>query len=201
MNCTELKNKLMPYADGELSPAEAAEVEQALPGCPECQAELAEIRRISVFAREAVFAPADGVDLSGVYAGVMARLAAEAKPEPSLLERLSQWFSSVFRFERPMVLVGLGAAVLAVVIGLSLSGSGAPVPAGRDSIAKGNQEGPRRRGPEDELKSMARGDVRVEKLEADRGKTHISFDENDPETPMVLWHEVEGEGTEAPKGL
>jgi anti-sigma factor RsiW len=203
MNRTALQQKLMPYADGELPAAERAEVEQALREHPELQAELDELRRVSLFAREAVLAPAASVDLSGVFDGVMARLAKEAPAEPSVFERLSRWFASVLRFERPMVLVAMGAAgaaILAVVIGLSLGSGAGPVPA-QDTVAKQTEQSPRRRGPEAELKMLSRGDVRVEKLEAEFGKTRISFDENDPETPMVLWHEVEGEGVAPPRGL
>ena len=72
MNCNDLKPHLMPYADGELEPALAAEVEAALNDCPECQAELAEIQRVTMLAREAALAPAAAVDFSGVYDQVMA---------------------------------------------------------------------------------------------------------------------------------
>lgn len=205
MTCTELKEKLMPYLDGELEASAAGEVERALAGCPECQAELDEMKRVNAFAREAVLGPVADVDLSGVYAGVMARLAATgavATPAPTVWSRLGAWFSEVVRFERPMVLVGMAAAILAAVVFLSSGKEVGPDTTGTPSIAGTSlREAPRRRGAEEEVKVVSRAGVVVEKLEAHTGKAFIDFDQNDPEAPMVLWHVMEGEGIEAPKGL
>lgn len=44
MNCTELKNSLDDWLDGDLSPGQAAAVEAHAAGCPACQARLARAR-------------------------------------------------------------------------------------------------------------------------------------------------------------
>lgn len=205
MDRTELKNNLMPFLDGELDASTAAELERALAEAPELQAELAEMKRVNAFASEAILAPAAKVDLSGVYAGVMARIAADGQAvtaTPSLWNRISTWFSEVVRFERPMVLVGMAAAILAAVVFLSSGDSVVPGDAGQPSIAGTSmREAPRRRGAEEEVKVISRAGVTVERLEANKGKVFIDFDQNDPEAPMVLWHVMDGEGIEAPKGL
>jgi anti-sigma factor RsiW len=203
MDRTELKDKLMPLLDGELDPATTAEVERALADAPELQAELAEMKRVNAFAHEAIMAPAAGVDLSGVYAGVMAKIAAESRvAAPSLWSRVSTWFAEVVRLERPMVLVGVAAALLGAVVLLSSGESAAPGQPGQPSIAGTSmREAPRRRGAEEEVKVISRAGVTVERLEANKGKVFIDFDQNDPEAPMVLWHVMDGEGIEAPKGL
>ena len=204
MNRTELKENLMPYLDGELEPSIATEVERGLTEYPELQAELDELKRINAFAHEAVFAPVAGVDLSGVYAGVMAKIAAEERPVEqagSVWTRITTWFSEVVRFERPMVLVGTAAALLAAVVFLSSGNSVTPGTSGPSIAGPAERDTPRRRGAEEEVKAVSRAGVTVERLEANKGKVFIDFDQNDPEAPMVLWHVMDGEGIEAPKGL
>lgn len=207
MTCTELKQHLMPFADGELEPSLAAEVERALADCPDCRQELDEIRRISAVSRHAFLAPVEAVSLAGVYDGVMARLAAESRAsrradaESGAWARFTKWLGEVVRFERPMVLAGAAALALALVVGLSLAGdSGVPGTVGPGvNIARTDE--PRRRGAEEEVKAMGRNTAFVEHLEAEKGKAYVEFDKNDPEAPMVLWHVVEEEGAPAPKGL
>lgn len=210
MNCTDLKQHLMPFADGELEPALAAEVEQALGDCPECREELAEIRRIASLSRVAFLAPVEAVSLAGVYDGVMARIArdaaeeraaARAQAEPGLWARFTQWFGEVARFERPMVLAGAAAFVFAVVVGVSLSGGKTELPGVGPNPDIANVNEPKRRGAEEEVKAMGRNTAFVEHLEAQKGKAYVEFDKNDPEAPMVLWHVVEDDGVPAPKGL
>ncbi len=205
MNCTDLKEHLMPFADGELEPTLAAQVEKALESCPECQEELAEIRRISSMSRAAFLAPVEAASLAGVYDGVMARIAAEDRAAaktttPSAWARFTQWCSEFVRFEHPMAFAGAAAAVLAVVVGLSMTGgASAPAP-GVANEGVANSE-PRRRGAEEEVKAMGRNGAFVEHIEAQKGKAFVEFDKNDPEAPMVLWHVVEEDGVPAPKGL
>ena len=212
MNCTDLKEHLMPFADGELEPTLASEVEKALESCPECQEELAEIRRISSMSRMAFMAPVEAVNLAGVYDGVMARIAAEANATevaaakapaattaPGAWARFTQWCSELVRFEHPMALAGAAAAVLAVVVGLSMTGGDKAQTVGAPEGVASSE--PRRRGAEEEVKAMGRNGAFVEHLEAQKGKAFVEFDKNDPEAPMVLWHVVEEDGVPAPKGL
>jgi hypothetical protein len=217
MNCNDLKQHLMPFADGELEPTLAAEVEKALDNCPECREELAEMRRISSMSRAAFLAPVEAVSLAGVYDGVMARLqkearreAAVAEPQPGPWARFTTWCSEVVRFERPMVLAGAAALALAAVLGLSLSGgaeSTLPGITSNPSLADGGAERPspapelKRRGAEEEVKPLGKNTAYVENISADRGMAYVEFDKEDPEAPMVLWHVVDEEGAPATKGL
>ena len=201
MNREELKQHLMPFADGELEPGLAAQVEAALSNDPESREELAEIRRISSLSRAAFLAPVEAVSLAGVYDGVMARLGKE-EAKPGLWARVSKWMSEVVRFERPMVLAGAAALAVALAVGLSLGGGGGPgAPGGNGANVAANNGDPKRRGAEEEVKAMGRNTAFVEHLEAQKGKAFVEFDKNDPEAPMVLWHVVDEDGTPAPKGL
>ncbi len=225
MNCTDLKQHLMPFADGELEPSLAAEVEKALEHCPEAREELAELQRIATLSRAAFLAPVEAVNLAGVYDGVMARIAAEARlvkgseaersearssdasREVGPWARFVAWCGEVIRFERPMVLAGAAALAVAAVVGLSLGGGagepGLPGHAPNPTLA-GHDEGGtelKRRGAEEEVKAMGKNTAYVENLSADKGEAFVEFDKNDPEAPMVLWHLVEDEGTPAPRGL
>jgi anti-sigma factor RsiW len=203
MNCNDLKQHLMPFADGELEPALAAEVEKSLADCPECREELAEIRRIGGLSRAAFLAPVEAVSLAGVYDGVMARIQAEdvaALPaQPSLWARFTRWCSEVVRFERPMVLAGAAALAVALVVGLTLAGGDERANGVGPSPTVANSE-LKRRGAEEEVK-MGKNTAFVEHLEANKGKAYVEFDKNDPEAPMVLWHVVEEDGAPVPKGL
>jgi len=216
MNCNEVKTLLMPFHDGELDPAVAAEVETALSGCPECQVEL-ELSRLHTFAADAFTATVPEVDLSGVYDGVMARIAAEDAAEatsnaiegvrvqredaaPGLIDRIGTWFSELFRLQRPVTAFVAAAAVAALVAGVWFSGSqstspGERVDGGDPGIAKIDNNG-KRRGREGEVSVTS---SRVEAI-ADKGEVKvITFDDSDDE-PIVLWHVVEGEGVSMPNG-
>lgn len=217
MNCNEVKELLMPFHDGELDPAMAAEVEAALVGCPECQSELAELSLIHAFAADAFTATAPEVDLSGVYDGVMARIAVEdaetaASPAmiegvrvqredagPGLVERIGAWFNELFRLQRPLTALAAAAAVIALVAGVWFTGSQSNT--GGDKVDGGDgfatiDNGAKRRGREGEV---AVKNARVEAI-ASKGEVKvITFDDSDDE-PLVLWHVVEGEGVSMPDG-
>jgi len=197
MNREELKQHLMPFADGELEPELAAKVEAALANDAESREELAELRRISSLSRAAFLAPVEAVSLAGVYDGVMARLGRDEAP--GLWARVSKWLSEVVRFERPMVLAGAAALAVALVVGLSLGGGNGAGPANNGATVANSD--PKRRGAEEEVKAMGRNTAFVEHLEAQKGKAFVEFDKNDPEAPMVLWHVVDEDGAQAPKGL
>jgi anti-sigma factor RsiW len=143
MNCSEVKELLHQLVDDELEPTRAEQVRLALADCPDCQHELAELEAVSALAREAFLAPIEGVDLSRVFDGVMARLAQapEAAPaqigeaaqaasdgvkvqrevieeRPGLLERFGQWLGELFRLEHPLAAAASFAALAAIVGGL-----------------------------------------------------------------------------------
>lgn len=238
MNCNDVKKLLMPYYDGELPPAEATAVTNALADCPDCRSELDELEHIHAFAADAFTAPLAAVDFSGVYSGVMARIAAEdaatslapatadttaaadisgvrverdgrlvATDGPGLLERFNSWLGELFRLERPWAAMAVAAALLAVVGGVWLSGQDAtPTPAG-ELVAETPKEmrATPRRGAEREVMAASRNMASVTVEQVAEGKvTVLQFDEAE-ETPLVLWHTVDGEGVPAPtsgsKGL
>ncbi|MFO0745696.1 MAG: zf-HC2 domain-containing protein [Myxococcota bacterium] len=206
MNLTiqDTKKLLMPYADGELTAAEVAQVERALAEHPEARAELDEIRRVSLFARDAFEAPVADVKLDGVYDAVMARIAAEDKAkapvQQSAWARFMAWCGELVRFERPMALAGLAAAVVAIVVGVTMLGG----PSSHNAVNHDNTVAKvvpgQRRGPEVEH-AAGRNTAFVEDWEVAKGKVIIDVNQDDPDQPMVLWHVVEDEGTVAPKGL
>jgi anti-sigma factor RsiW len=233
MNCEQIKPMLMPFQDGELSAADQAAVERELDGCASCQEELAELKQVSAFASEAFtasIATAQQVDLSGLYDGVMAQIAAEdavevateatasaiegvraqrqvVEDEPGLLDRITTWFGELFRLERPMALAMVAAAAVAAIIGVSMSGGGvgvepqAPQIASPDSIGSPIEK-TTRRGPEMEAVAANRNSAFAAENEVAKGElTIIEFNEED-EQPLVLWHTVNGEGVPAPsRGL
>lgn len=218
MNCNEVRELLMPFHDGELDPAATAEVEAALAGCPDCSAELAELRLVHAFASDAFTAPLAEVDLSGFTDGVMARIAAEeaetaAAPAliegvrvqraagPGLLDRLSTWFGELFRLERPLAAAVGMAAMLAVIAGVWFAGSGESGPAldgpGHPTItADGAEKANKRRGREGEVAVRS---AYVEESIAAVGEVKvIDLGGDSEDEPLVLWHVVEGEGVTLP---
>lgn len=218
MNCQEVQKVLLPFADGELGADEAARVQAALADCPDCVAELAEIAAVRSLAREAFEADVADVDLGGVFDGVMARLegegalrsapaAAAATPSPSqagAFERFSTWMGEIFRFERPVAAFAMAAAVAAVVAGVMFTqGEGPSVTPGATEQVAGSQTAPTTHPRRDmEIEVVAgRNAASVEDFEAADGKVVIDH-QNDPDTPMVVWHIVdEGATTTPEKGL
>jgi anti-sigma factor (TIGR02949 family) len=76
MNCEEADRFLDAYLDGELEPAQRAELEEHLAGCPECRQKLEQLRRFrAFFTANAPHYPAP----SGLKGKVLARLEAEKK--------------------------------------------------------------------------------------------------------------------------
>ncbi len=223
MNCSQVKEQLHPFADGELPPEEMAAVQAALADCLDCELELKELEATSLFAREAFTAPVADVDLSGVFGGVMARIAAEDAAEaaaaapspttdpeaPGLWERFTSWLSDAVRFEQPLQSLGAMAAVILVVGGIySIAGPAdtgstsppndgitAPVVAdGADDGAKKNA--PRRRGMEQEQEMVRSNGAAVESYEVAEGQLIIEGGADD--APVVVWHvdNDEGDGTD-----
>jgi|GEM_PF-1308903 len=212
MNCSQVKDQLHPFADGELSPEEMEAVQAALADCPDAQLELKELEATSLFAREAFNGPVADVDLSGVFDGVMARIAAEdaaeeavatpAKAEtPGLWQRFTEWFNDLIRFEQPMQSLATFAALALVVGGLyyavGTGGSGDPgvTPGGNGpSMVAGTKDGsdtkkkttPRRRGMENEQEMARSNGATVESYEVAEGQLVIEGGEDD--APVVVWH-------------
>ncbi|MCB9727663.1 MAG: zf-HC2 domain-containing protein [Deltaproteobacteria bacterium] len=217
MNCQEVQKVLLPFADGELGAEEAAAVRAALASCPECEAELAEIAAVRMWAREAFEADVADVELGGVFDGVMARLEGEgalrgapvapvgAPEPPGFVERVSTWMGELLRFERPMAAFAMAAAVAVLLAGVFLASSDAPsvlpTPGAGPSVAQQQPSvtHPRR---DMEVEVVAgRNAASVESFEAADGKVVIDH-QNDPDTPMVVWHIVDEGATTAPeKGL
>jgi len=112
---TELEMLLSAYADGELSPEERAEVEEALRGDPALQARLADLQALSGLMRASLEQEADAVDFSGFADAVMAKLPAAKKP--SAWARFTVWLDEQLRYHRWQVASGLAAAVLLLVAG------------------------------------------------------------------------------------
>lgn len=151
MNCSEVRELLPPYADGELSPELEQSVRASLADCPDCAAELKELEAISALAREAFEAPVEGVSFDGFFDGVMARIEAEEaateqaaaisgvpvtiegvpvmrETDQGLMSRFGAWLKSIFTFERPLVSMASAAAIIVLVGGYFLlqGGSGEP---------------------------------------------------------------------------
>ena len=205
MNCTDVKELLMPYADGELEPKDAAAVQSELARCTECRAELEELQRVSAFARVAFTAPIASVDLSGVYGRVMAQIGTEQlAARPSAWARTTGWFREVMRFEHPMALAGIAAAVIAIVVGvMQLGGTSGGSGAAAGDVARTDESVPglKRRDAEHEVRTGGRNSAYVEGWEVARGKVFIEQSAEDPDQPLVLWHVVDEDGQPAPKGL
>jgi hypothetical protein len=224
MKCNEVKELLMPFHDGELEPAVAAEVEKALVGCADCQTELSELATISGMARVAFTETTPEADLSGVFDAVMARIALEEREsaaetagaaaiegvrvqrqatQPSVWERLSAWFGELVRLERPFAAMGVAAAVLALVAGVWFTG-GAQGPDESPAHVIAVDEGPDGLGPEPRPRRGREGEVAVrsavvEQSIAEVGEIKIiELDNDEEDRALVLWHVVEGEGVQLP---
>lgn len=98
-------DRLSDYADGELSPAEQAEVDAHLAACGECRAIAGELRRVAAQARSLADAPPD----RDLWQGIAARIGAASPGDRGASRR--------FSFTLPQLI----AASLALMV---LSGGG-----------------------------------------------------------------------------
>jgi anti-sigma factor RsiW len=213
----ELEQHLMPYVDGELAPAEAAAVEQALAFHPDLASEVQALRDLSGLTRVA-FAPRDAhvaaVDFSGLGDRVLARLEADDRVmaprsvdlgdgSPTLGARFAAWWRGFFAFERPFALAGAAAVAVAVLGTLALrdagdGGSIAPNNVANKTLSNAPKSERVRRGPESEVALGGRGAVRIESVEVTDGEVFVEGGADESDKPLVLWHVVEGESSEAP---
>lgn len=205
MTCDQVQERLHQWVDGELPADEAAQVEASISGCPECEAELAEILATQALAKEALAGGYAGdVDLSGVYPVVMARIAAEDAAQ-ARLERgdapTRSWLDRIFelvRLDQPILAYAAAGLALgfAGLLWWSLSASPAPdAPVGQPAVAGDMDTTTRgaRRGIE--LEGRTEGSVLDHQIA--EGRFHVEF-ENDPDAPMVVWHEVVEETEDPP---
>jgi anti-sigma factor RsiW len=118
---------LTAYADGGVTPEEAAEVEALLTASPEARAELEAIRRVLAEARRAE--PGADPDWDAMAREI--QRACEATPPTSRLARARAWL-----WPRPIIAVGaVGAVAAAIAIAVLGQGGGNPVPVANEVIA------------------------------------------------------------------
>ena len=218
MSTQEMKEKLHPYLDGELSTPEAMEIEAALEADPNLRAELEELKAVSLMARAALEGPTHDVDLSGVFAGVKRQLESESlwhsgsevQSQPSethpaelgLFDKLARMLG----LDHPTPIFA-GALAFALIGGLWLGGVfDTPMSepstqlAGAESTSPGDTPSAvkkpigQRRGIETET---VRQTAFVDHVEATKGRVVVDIDSQNPSRPIVIWHHVDGD--ESPK--
>ncbi|HIC94068.1 MAG TPA: hypothetical protein EYP09_07450, partial [Anaerolineae bacterium] len=92
MNCREVKELLVAYLDGEVTPSERTLIQAHLAGCDACQRELAALSAArSRVSRSLRMRAAQRVPPPQAWDRLQARLAREARPWPS---RLTTWLQS-----------------------------------------------------------------------------------------------------------
>ncbi len=114
MNCAKVKDQLGAYLDGELKAAARKQVDEHLPGCISCQAELARAREFDQFAR-AINTAFD----EPAPPGFATRVANLARAESLPAEAGRGW--SIREWWRPMSLP-MRAAIAAAVLLVAMAG-------------------------------------------------------------------------------
>ena len=127
MRCRTVQERLNAFLDGLLQPSERAAMEVHLQGCPECQASLARLQRLSSLLESMPVPPVP----DGFSARLMER-AHERQAEPRK-SRILSWRPVLFWRGMPATMRVAAAAMLVLAIGLgALMGrdlsSGAPKP-------------------------------------------------------------------------
>jgi len=112
MRCRTVQERLNAFLDGLLQPSERVAMEVHLQGCPECQASLARLRRLSSLLESMSVPPVP----DGFAARLMQR-AHERQAEPRKSRSLA-WRPVLFWREMPTAMRVAAAAMLALAIGL-----------------------------------------------------------------------------------
>jgi anti-sigma factor RsiW len=121
--CRTLIPKLSPWVDGELRPAERAELEAHLASCRQCSGRAADLRAESALIRVGMELLADEAELGDFSKSVMARIAPERLP---LLEHWKVSLRELFTYRRGMMVSLIGAAAAVVALAPMLLRGGAP---------------------------------------------------------------------------
>ena len=121
---------------------------------------------------------------------------------------LFEWFKGLLTFQQPMMSLALALVIAALATVVWMTNQPGAQPDGREgapAVATDNdpprleQQGPKgqRRGREAEGRYASTEAYVDGQPEVAIGTARVEFgDDNDPETPLVLWHEIEGEGTD-----
>ena len=112
MRCRTVQKRLNAFLDGLVQPSELAAMEVHLQGCPECQAALARLRRLSSLLESIPAAPVP----DGFSARLMERAhQRQAEPRKS---RILTWRPVLFWREMPAATRVAAAAMLVLAIGM-----------------------------------------------------------------------------------
>ena len=132
MRCRKVQRNLNAFLDGLLQPSERAAMEVHLQGCPECQAALARLRRLSSLL--------EGIPSPPVPDGFSERLMARAyqRQAERRRSRILSWRPVLFWRGMPATMRVAAAATLVLAIGLGAlmarDLSSGPKPAGITAV-------------------------------------------------------------------
>lgn len=114
-NCQLVQEKLGRFVDGELLPAETAQVRLELESCDICRAEFEGVSRIRSVVREVYLEPIRTADLDDVLPSVLSRIDAEPVAL-TLRQRWTNWWEAVQLGIRSPARVFGGAAAVVVML-------------------------------------------------------------------------------------
>ena len=217
MSTHDMREKLHPYLDGELSEPETLEVEAAIKADPALKEELEELKAVTLMARATLEGPAQEADLSQVFASVKQQLEAEAlwseAPSVASAEESSKdiigWLATTLGLRNPMPAFA-GALAIVLIGGLWLGGAldsptmeHEPKLAGHHdtsltekATAAETSPAGKRRGIETET---VRQTAFVDHVETSKGRVVVDVDAQNPSRPIVIWHHVDAEAPATPE--
>mgnify|MGYP005711775715 CR=1 FL=1 len=217
MSTHDMREKLHPYLDGELSEPETLEIEAAIKADPALKEELEELKAVTLMARAALEGPAQEADLSQVFAGVKRQLEAEAlwseAPSVASTEEESTgvmgWLANTLGLRSPMPAFA-GALAFILIGGLWLGGAFDSTTVDSEPQLAGHQGAPvtdkataaetrpagKRRGIETET---VRQTAFVDHVETSKGRVVVDVDTQNPSRPIVIWHHVDAEAPATPE--
>lgn len=135
MRCNHAKTKLSRFLDGELPEGESALLAEHLARCGACAAELASLRGVEPLLRQAAAPPPP--------AGLTSRILLAARNELARPAAPSSWWEVLRWWPLRMKFAAAATAVLAMYLGLSISGAaGPPAPAGEMAWLRASSQNP-----------------------------------------------------------
>ncbi len=111
MKCSQVRERLFEYIDGTLSKSELGAIEEHLQSCPDCQLELAQIKRFDARLKLEVPAYLESIEPSPAFLNKLKRLDLEPTPikNQSILDTL------LALFQQHRVACGTGLAVCLII--------------------------------------------------------------------------------------
>ncbi len=119
MKCSEVKERLIEYLDGQFEASQLRSIEEHLQSCPDCRRELESMRELNTGLKQEVPAMWESIEPSPAFLNRLKYM--ELEPEKASILSFFDPLVVLFQKHRPVVAAGL-TVLVAIVLALTIPG-------------------------------------------------------------------------------